>query len=81
MASVIRRLNLARGIPRFAELATGGIAMLSSYTATILWGGQLRSIQVIETDSETLLGMELLHGSRVTLDVRDGGTVVVDALP
>ncbi|MYE40361.1 MAG: clan AA aspartic protease [Chloroflexi bacterium] len=80
-SSVIRRLNLARGTPRFAELATGDTTLLPSYTATILWDGLPRSIQVVEADGERLLGMELLLGSRVTLDVTEGGPVTIDALP
>ena len=52
-----------------------------TYRCTVLWYGQLRSIQVVEANSEPLLGMELLLGSRVTLDVRDGGPVIINALP
>ena len=80
-SSVIRRFNLVRGIPRFAELATGDTTLLPSFTATILWDDQPRFVSVIEADSEPLLGMELLLGNRVTLDVRDGGPVTIDALP
>ena len=80
-SSVIRRFNLVRGMPRFAELATGDTTLLPSFTATILWDDQPRFVSVIEADSEPLLGMELLLGNRVTLDVRDGGPVTIDALP
>ncbi len=52
-----------------------------SYRGTVLWDGQPLPVRVVEADGEPLLGMELLQGSRVTLDVRDGGPVTIDALP
>ena len=79
--TTIQELELARAGYRFEELADGSITKFMSYTATVLWDGQPRSINVIEADSEPLIGMELLLGSRVTLDVRDGGPVTIDPLP
>ena len=53
-----------------------------SYRETIIWDGQPRPVRIIETDNdEPLLGMEFLHGSRVTIEVREGGAVTVDNLP
>ena len=52
-----------------------------SYGSAVLWDGQPRLVTVIEADTEPLLGMELLQGSRVILDVRDDGPVTIDALP
>ena len=80
-AAVIRQLDLPMGIRRPAVTATGERVSLMTYRGTVHWYGQLRSIQVVEADSEPLLGMELLLGSRVTLDVRDGGPVTIDLLP
>ena len=80
-ATTIRQLGLPEDIRRPAVTATGARVSLTTYRGTVLWYGQLRSIQVVEADSEPLLGMELLLGSRVTLDVREGGPVTIDALP
>lgn len=80
-AATIQELEPARSGYRFGELADGTATRFMSYYATVLWYGQPRAVQVIEADSEPLLGMELLQGSRVTLDVREGGAVTVDALP
>ena len=78
--TTIRRLNLPPEIRRPAVTATGDRYSLMTYRATVLWDGQPRYVQVIEADSEPLLGMELLLDSLVTLEVRDGGHVTVDAL-
>ena len=77
----IRQLGLPAGIRRLAVTATGDGVSLMTYYATVLWDGQRRSIQVVEADSEPPLGMELLLDSLVTLEVRKGGSVTVDALP
>ena len=77
---VVRQLNLGRGVLRFGELADGTNIQFMSYRATVLWDGQRRQVEVIESGNEPLLGMELLRGTRVTLDVLEGGTVTIDAL-
>ena len=79
-AVAIRQLDLPMGIRRPAVTATGDRVSLTTYYATVLWQGQPRSVEVVEADSEPLLGMELFLGSRVTLDVREGGPVTIDAL-
>ena len=78
---VIRQLGLQEYDYGFAEQSDGSFTRVAIYRATILWDGQSRQVEVIESGSEPLLGMELLLGSRVTLEVRDGGHVTIDALP
>ena len=74
-------MELIRSGYRYGELADGTLLQFISYDSTVLWEGQHRLVTVIEADAEPLLGMELLLGSRVTLDVRDNGPVTIDALP
>ena len=78
---VIRQLGLQGYDYGFAEQSDGSFTRVAIYRATVLWDGQRRQIDVIESGSDSLLGMELLLGSRVTLDVRDGSPVTIDALP
>ena len=78
----IRQLELPpKGDQQNAELANGEVVRFSLYTGIVLWNGRPRRVDVIETDSDPLLGMTLLQGSRVTLDVRYGGPVAVTPLP
>ena len=79
-STTIQELGLPRSGYRFGELADGAMTRFMSYGSTVLWDGQPRLVTVIEADSEPLLGMELLLGSRVTMDVREGGPVTIDAL-
>jgi clan AA aspartic protease len=77
----IAALGLAQRAYIRASLADGSIVSLPVYTATVLWHNQSRSIDVLETQNDPLIGMSLLYGSRVTLDVIDGGSVVILPLP
>ena len=78
---VVRQFNLGCGILRFGELADGTQVQFMSYRATVLWDGQRRQVEVIESGNDPLLGMELMLGSRVVLDVREGGPVTIGTLP
>ena len=77
---VIRQLGLQEYDYGFAEQSDGSFTRVAIYRATVLWDGQRRRIDVIESGSEPLLGMELLLGSRVVLDVHEGGPVTITAL-
>lgn len=62
-------------------LADGNPIRVRVFDATVHWRGQNRSIPVQETDGDILLGMSLLHGSRLLVDVLDGGDVTVSDIP
>ena len=79
--SIIQQLELLEDISRLAVTATGDRVSLATYRGTVLWDEQPRIVEVVQADSEPLLGMELLLGCRVTLDVRGGGAVTIDSLP
>ena len=76
-AITIQRLELSEESSRLAITATGDRVRLTTYYTTMMWHGEPRIIEVVEADSEPLLGMELLLGNRVTLDVLEGGPVTI----
>ena len=78
--SIIRRLELTSAGNQDVLLANGQSDTLQLFAGVVLWHGRRRVVEIIESGSEPLLGMSLLRGSRVTLDVRYDGAVVVDAL-
>ena len=77
----VRQLGLTPDGYRYVELANGGVDRLRLYFATVLWDGRPLVVDVIESGSDPLVGMALLEGCRVTVDVIEGGAVVVDAIP
>lgn len=62
-------------------LADGSPIRVRVFDAVVRWMGQERSIPIQETDGDVLLGMSLLYGSRLLVDVVDGGDVTVSNIP
>ena|ERR1051326_2881126 len=51
------------------------------YLATILWDGSDRDVSVLSTEGDLLIGMRLLRGHHLFVDVIDGGEVRINARP
>ena len=60
-----------------ANLADGSEIAYDVYGATVLWDGEARAIEVAATGSTPLVGMLLLDGHDLSIQVRDGGRVVI----
>lgn len=69
-------LGLKNGI-----LADGREVVLNLFEAVVDWHGQPRRVPALEVERGALLGMALLEGSRLTLDVAEGGQVQIEPLP
>jgi clan AA aspartic protease len=79
-ASEIQQLKLAfREEARFT-LADGSTLVSRLFTAEVEWHGRWRRILVVEMDGGPLLGMTLLRGSNLSIDVIDGGQVRIRPL-
>ncbi len=76
---VIASLALSARGSRYVTLGDGSTVLLNIYRATVIWDGQPRPVQVMETEEVSLIGMSLLYGYRVILDVVDGGFVTIEA--
>jgi clan AA aspartic protease len=50
---------------------------LKVYGCTVLWDGLERDVDVLASDTQPLVGMALLKGSRITIDAVDGGDVCI----
>jgi predicted aspartyl protease len=61
-------------------LRDGQVHVFEVYAATVLWDGQPRVVETDETDTIPLIGMGLLAGYEVRLQVIDGGLVTIEAL-
>lgn len=77
---VVSELELPLAGSTVAILADGRTASLDWFEAAVEWHGELREAAVIRADGGVLLGMGLLEGSRVTLDVMEGGIVTIRRL-
>jgi clan AA aspartic protease len=64
-----------------ALLADGSQILFDVYEATVLWDGRSRRIPVDEADTTPLVGMALLKGSELNVQVRARGEVAFKPLP
>jgi clan AA aspartic protease len=80
-SGLIAALQLPYRSQTTATLADGSRVSFRIYEAVVIWHGQERDILVLEAQGGVLLGMAMLRGSRLTVDVLDGGGVTVLPLP
>jgi clan AA aspartic protease len=64
-----------------AVLADGSVCVFHVVEAIVIWDGQPRRIPVDTADADPLIGMGLLDGYELTMQVMNGGSVTIRALP
>ncbi|MCC3413363.1 MAG: clan AA aspartic protease [Microcoleus sp. PH2017_29_MFU_D_A] len=60
-----------------AILADGSESIFDIYEATILWDSQPVTIPIDEADSDPLIGMSLMDGYELTIQIVDSGIVTL----
>jgi clan AA aspartic protease len=75
--SLVRRFGLPWRTRDYVTLANGAQEMCDVHAATVIWDGRPRRILVDVADTTPLVGMGLLSGYRVTIDVVAGGRVII----
>lgn len=73
-------LGLAVLAPSIYELADGQSVQFNTYLATVSWHDRPRMVLALESNGVPLLGAAMLWGSRVTLDMEDGGEASIEEL-
>jgi clan AA aspartic protease len=78
--SVLANLNLQAYRREEGILGDGSTCIFDVYRGLIIWDGELRRIDINESDTEPLVGMSLLYGYRMQLDAIEGGMVTIQTL-
>ncbi len=78
---LVTALQLPFAGHRRGTLADGSVTRLDVYLASVVWHGQQKDVLISQAAGTPLVGMSLLAGSRLTMDVSDGGEVTIKALP
>jgi clan AA aspartic protease len=79
--AIVATLGLRwRSVDRFT-LADGSDCILDVYEAKVVWDGKLRTALIDEADTDPLVGMRLLSGHELKMEVRARGKITIKRLP
>ncbi len=78
--SVLGDLSLRAYRREEGILGDGSTCIFDVYRGLVIWDGELRQIDINESDTAPLVGMSLLYGYRIQLDAVEGGMVIIQAL-
>jgi clan AA aspartic protease len=78
--TVINNLNLRLYSREEGTLGDGSTCIFDVYSGLVIWDGEYRYIDVNAAETDPLVGMSLLYGYRMQLDVIEGGIVTIQSL-
>ncbi len=78
-SELVTALRLRYRSRDLAVLADGREAVFDVYGVTVLLDGHTRQVDAYMSDATPLVGMRLLQGHNLNIDVVDGGRVVIQA--
>lgn len=78
---IISTLNLTWYMQQEGLLGDGSLRMFNVYEASVIWDGQIKIIEVNESETDPLVGMGLLEGYELKIQALHGGLVTINALP
>jgi clan AA aspartic protease len=79
-ASVVKRLKLPWLQTGRAELADGNDFFFDVFEGAIIWDGRRKVVAIDESETLPLIGMKLLNGFELRMQVRRGGNVIAKRL-
>jgi clan AA aspartic protease len=79
--AVIGSLGFRWRTRRLVKLANGTEDHGDIYGATVIWDGRPRNILVEAANTDPLVGMALLYGHDLHIQMVEGGSVVIETLP
>ena len=77
--TIVTELGLPPAGTAHVLLADGSEVAFSAYRVTVIWDGGPRQIAAYESNSIPLVGMALLRGHNLNIDVERGGRVAIQA--
>jgi clan AA aspartic protease len=79
-----RSLIVSMGLTCYAQqeglLGDGSIHLFNVYESSVIWDGQVRMIEINDSEADPLIGMGLLEGYELRIEAIPGGTVTIQAL-
>jgi clan AA aspartic protease len=78
--TTIEELGLPFAGSARAALGDGNEVTMDLFLASVQWDDEPRDVLVLETDGGTLMGMALLGGCRLVMDIEEDGGVSIESL-
>jgi clan AA aspartic protease len=79
-SAIITTLELTWFMQEEGMLGDGSICMFNVFEASVIWDGQVKSIEINESETDPLVGMGLLEGYELNIQGFAGGGVTIKAL-
>jgi clan AA aspartic protease len=79
-ATLIASLGLICYAQQEGILGDGSIHLFNVYESSVIWDGQVRTIEINDSDAAPLIGMGLLEGYELRVEAIPGGNVTIQAL-
>lgn len=80
-SAIITTLGLTWYMQEEGILGDGSLCLFNVFEASVIWDGQLKSIEVNESETDPLIGMGLLEGYELNIQGFAGGLVTINPLP
>ncbi|MEB3228853.1 MAG: clan AA aspartic protease [Synechocystis sp.] len=80
-SAIISPLGLTWYMQEEGILGDGRICMFNVFEASVIWNGQIKSIEINESETDPLVGMGLLEGYELNIQGFAGGLVTIKPLP
>jgi len=80
-SAIISKLGLTWYMQEEGILGDGSLCMFNVFEATVIWDGQIKSIEINESETDPLVGMGLLDGYELNIQGFAGGLVTIKPLP
>jgi clan AA aspartic protease len=79
-AAIIDTLELTWFMQEEGFLGDGSMSMFNVFEAFVIWDGQVRLIEINDSETDPLVGMGLLEGYELNIQGFAGGVVTIKAL-
>jgi clan AA aspartic protease len=78
--TMIAMLGLSFRGRQHVQLGDGSVALSDVFAGAVIWDNQPYTIEVDSADTDPLVGMSLLYGYELRIQVVDGGAVTIDVV-
>ena len=79
-SAVITDLGLTWYMQQEGILGDGSVCTFNVFEALVIWDGQVKAVEVNESEADPLVGMGLLEGYELNIQGISGGSVTIKAL-